>query len=338
MKTKDRILEFIKQKKHITGKELSSLLHISRQAIHRHMKELIRNGEVVKIGNTKGATYAPAGRIKPERKFGQMLTLTEVEEHTVLEKIVFSLNLGNNLKENVLDIFKYVFTEILNNAIEHSESTTCSIKVFHNPYECSFMIRDYGIGIFNSIRTKFSLPDENSAMAELLKGKTTTMKNKHSGEGVFFSSKSGDRVSFRSHKINIIFDNMANDIFVEDKKFIEGTEVKFTIPPSSKRNLQLIFNEYAPEVYDYKFEKTKIFVKLLQKKYGARSEARRLLSGLDKFREILLDFKGVKSIGQGFADEIFRVFKNTYPHIVISTVNLNPIIAQMIEHIVDNKL
>ena len=33
-------------------------------------------------------------------------------------------------------------------------------------------------------------------------------------------------------------------------------------------------------------------------------EARRLLANLDKFREVVLDFRAVRSIGQGFADEV----------------------------------
>ena len=63
----------------------------------------------------------------------------------------------------------------------------------------------------------------------------------------------------------------------------------------------------------------------------SRSEARRLLLGLEKFKEIILDFKDVKKIGQGFADEIFRVFHNRHPNIVINTVNVSPTIKQMRE-------
>ncbi len=47
----------------------------------------------------------------------------------------------------------------------------------------------------------------NKHIIELIKGKRTTMPDRHTGEGVFFTSKSGDEVNFRSHRIRIIFDN-----------------------------------------------------------------------------------------------------------------------------------
>ena len=47
----------------------------------------------------------------------------------------------------------------------------------------------------------------------------------------------------------------------------------------------------------------------------------------------MLDFKGVNSIGQGFADEVFRVFKNQYPEISIEVSNTNSAVDAMIRHV-----
>jgi hypothetical protein len=41
-------------------------------------------------------------------------------------------------------------------------------------------------------------------------------------------------------------------------------------------------------------------------------------------------------IGQGFTDEIFRVFQNKHPDIIIKTENVIPTVQQMIRHVVDN--
>ncbi len=338
MSTKDKILKYLKHKKSTSGKEIADLLGISRQAVNKHIKVLIQKGKVVKEGHTRGAVYKIAGKIKPLKQLKQRYVLTDLEEDKVFNEVELYLNLRKNLRKNVFDIVKYTFTEILNNAIEHSQSKDCLIEVMIDQYMYNFIIRDYGIGIFYSIHTKFNLPDETSAIQELIKGKTTTMREKHTGEGVFFTSKSGDIVTFRSHKINLIFDSIKKDIFVEEKKFIKGTEVKLSISKNSKRDLKKIFNQYSPEEFDYRFERTKIFIKLFHKDYISRSEARRLIFGLDKFKEIILDFKGVKSIGQGFADEVFRVFQKLHPDIVIKVENLNPIIRSIISHVVDNKI
>ena len=63
----------------------------------------------------------------------------------------------------------------------------------------------------------------------------------------------------------------------------------------------------------------------------SRSQARRLLAGLDAYTRIVFDFKGVDGIGQAYADEIFRVFPNQQPQIRIDYVNAGPATVFMIE-------
>ncbi|UCG30128.1 MAG: DUF4325 domain-containing protein [candidate division WOR-3 bacterium] len=337
MKTMEEILRLIKQERAVSGKEIQEHLGISRQAMNKHLKKLIQKGEVLKIGSTKGAMYRIAGKIIAPEHFRKVYLLKGLEEDKAFSEIVTCFNLRKKLRKNVFDLINHAFTEILNNAIEHSLSSKCRVEILVDQYVCKFLIRDFGIGIFHSIRDKFGLKDEYAAVGELIKGKTTTMKERHTGEGVFFTSKSGDRVVFRSHKTNLIFDNLKGDIIVEEKKFVKGTEVEFGISRKSRRDITGIFRFYAPEEFDYGFEKTKVFVKLFQREYVSRSEAKRMLFGLDKFREIILNFKGVRSLGQGFVDEIFRVFQKQHPEIKISVENVNPSIAPILMHTVDYK-
>jgi uncharacterized protein (DUF1330 family) len=65
-------------------------------------------------------------------------------------------------------------------------------------------------------------------------------------------------------------------------------------------------------------------------RFISRSEARRLVSGLDRFREVILDFEGVESVGQGFADEVFRVWAPAHPDVTITTVNMSEPVAFMV--------
>ncbi|MEK7515598.1 MAG: DUF4325 domain-containing protein, partial [Patescibacteria group bacterium] len=46
-----------------------------------------------------------------------------------------------------------------------------------------------------------------------------------------------------------------------------------------------------------------------------------------------LDFGRVPTIGQAFADEIFRVFRLKYPQIRIQTVNANEAVKFMIDRV-----
>jgi biotin operon repressor len=306
MAMKEKILALIEEKKALSGVQLSEFLGISRQAVNKHLKQLLQNGSLIKEGVTRGAVYRIAtSEIKISKKFKKSFFLDGLEEDKVFQQINMALNLARIISPKAFEIAKYAFTEMLNNAIDHSHSEKCNV------------------GIFFSIYDKFRLADENNAVGELIKGKTTTMQEKHTGEGIFFTSKAADKMFFRSGRIKLLFDNQKKDIFIEEIRNIRGTEVFFRIKKRTRKKLEDIFSIFAPEEFDYKFEKTRAMVKLFKKEYISRSEARRIYHGLDKFKVIILDFKGVKIIGQGFADELFRIL---------------PSLQTIINHVVDNTI
>ncbi len=61
-----------------------------------------------------------------------------------------------------------------------------------------------------------------------------------------------------------------------------------------------------------------------------RSEAKRLMQCASQFRCVVLNFAEVGSIGQAFADEIFRVFANAHPDVELIATNAVPEVQQMI--------
>jgi biotin operon repressor/anti-sigma regulatory factor (Ser/Thr protein kinase) len=340
MDTKKQILDKLNESESLTGRELCKILDISRQALNKHIQTLIETGKIVKHGRTRGAVYRLGTKPKGNAvdKLCRIINLSGAHEDQVFDDFNVILNTKKMLDKNIYDILYYSFTEMLNNAIDHSSSEKCNISISLDMYKIRFIIRDNGIGIFSSIHKKFGLPDENSAIGELIKGKTTTMKERHSGEGIFFTSKLGDIVSFRSHGLKIVFDNVRKDVFVQKKRFIAGTEVDFEINRHSKRKIDKCFHQFAPEEFDYKFDRTSILVKLFHKDYVSRSEAKRLVSGLDKFKEVILDFKDVDSMGQGFADELFRVFMSGHPEIKVHVRNAGDPVKIILSHVVDNDI
>lgn len=62
----------------------------------------------------------------------------------------------------------------------------------------------------------------------------------------------------------------------------------------------------------------------------SRSEAKRLLQRVDRFRCVVLDFAEVATIGQAFADEIFRVFANEHPEVELVPIHAATQVQQMI--------
>jgi hypothetical protein len=221
---------------------------------------------------------------------------------------------------------------MLNNAIEHSHASIADVAMHVDAGTVGFEIRDRGIGLFHSIADKLELPDEHAAMVELLKGRTTTMPEAHSGEGIFFTARAADVLVLCSHRIRLEWSALHTDVFAADQRFLRGTSVEFRVRRDTRRKLTAVFETYAPEEFDYRFERTQILVRLLRAGYVSRSEARRLTGNLEKFQQVELDFSGVSSIGQGFADEVFRVYASRQPGTTIVAVNASPAVAAMIRH------
>ncbi len=55
------------------------------------------------------------------------------------------------------------------------------------------------------------------------------------------------------------------------------------------------------------------------------------MARIDQFREVILDFKGITSIGQAFADEVFRIYRRDHPGVNVSPVNMAPDVKGMIQ-------
>jgi hypothetical protein len=119
------------------------------------------------------------------------------------------------------------------------------------------------------------------------------------------------------------------------QKIKRGTRVTFTLATTSSRHLDDVFKKYANLVDEgsFGFDKTEIRVKLYATAgvHISRSQARRILSGLEKFQIILLDFDQVPIVGQAFVDEIYRVFKNAHPNIHIKEENMSEGVRFMVE-------
>lgn len=239
----------------------------------------------------------------------------------------------DGIPQNVLSICQYGFTEILNNAIEHSEGKTARIAVCRTDATIQIEIADDGVGIFRKLTRDLQLDDERHAILELAKGKLTTDPQHHTGEGIFFTSRVFDQFTIRSGYLRFTHQTLTGDWLVENNVSINGTQVSMEISTASSRTLQAVFDEYTAGEGDYGFTRTKVPVLLAQ--YGdenlvSRSQARRVLARFERFREIVLDFHGVTLIGQAFADEIFRVFRQAHPEINLTWQNANLEIEKMI--------
>lgn len=302
---------------------------ITRQAVNKHLKRLTAEGSLAETGLTRSRSY----------KLCPLLEWTKTHEVTPesAEDVVWRNDVREvlgQLPDNVLDIWHYGFTEMFNNAIDHSGGKHIFIRVRKTAANTQMVIQDDGIGIFRKIQTEMNLLDERHAILELAKGKLTTDPKRHSGEGIFFTSRMFD--SFDIHSGGVYFNHQfgeAEDWIFEREPRPYGTGVWMGINNHTSRTLRKVFDQYSTDD-DYGFTKTVVPVKLAQ--YGndkliSRSQAKRVLARAELFKVVIFNFDGVETIGQAFADEIFRVFPLKHPEIQLMPMKANSEVKRMIE-------
>jgi len=341
MKNKDKILQVIKQKGRVTSSDITKIIGVSRQYVHAVISHLITEKEVIKLGGTRNAFYVSTEYVQEHpdilpSTFKKKYRNISLEEHSVLMELEEKFPLISNIPENIKSIFTFAFSEMFNNAIEHSESKIISVEVSLRNNKLSFIIEDSGIGVFRNIMKKKKLRSVVEAIQDLLKGKTTTMPKSHSGEGIFFTSKASDLFILDSFGRQLSIRTLLDDVTVKQVSISKrGTRVIFEISIDSELHLNDVFKKYTniEGGSDFGFDKTEIRVRLFTTSgvHISRSQARRILSGLEKFKIILLDFDKVPVVGQAFADEIYRVFQNAHPDILIQEENMSAGVRFMVE-------
>jgi len=341
MNIKKLILKKLAKKQTLRVADIVKATGFSRAYINRFFQELRNEGKIILLGRANRSQYTLIESVKLAKKtlltVHRVLRNKNLSEESVLDEIKRDTGIFLTLPKNVTAILDYAFTEMLNNAIEHSQSPKIEIIVKKDLSGIRFDVVDFGIGIFNHLMKKKGLKSEFEAIQDLLKGKQTTAPQEHSGEGIFFTSKVADILTIQSSKKKLIFHNLLNDIFIKDIKSIKGTKVTFFINLKSKRKLPEIFKEYSGSSYE--FSKTKVVVRLykMDSDYISRSQARRILSGLDSFKKVILDFSEVETVGQAFVDEVFRVWQAKHPKIELLPQNVNENIAFMINRAFEGK-
>lgn len=184
-------------------------------------------------------------------------------------------------------------------------------------------VRDRGVGALPLLQERLELEDLYDALGELTKGKTTTDPGRHTGEGIFFTSKAVDVFTLESGGLKWTVDNVRHDQAVGASEVTQGTRVRCELDPASTRSIADIFGAYTDE--DHQFSRTKAVVRLFGfgVRFVSRSEAKRLMRGLERFREGELDFRDIEEVGQGFVDEVLRVWPQQHPETVVKPTGMS---------------
>jgi anti-sigma regulatory factor (Ser/Thr protein kinase) len=309
---------------------IASEFDLSRQAARKHLSSMVKDGLLTVTGRTRNRKYQLAFLVNQT---------TGIETNNLFEDAVWTEYIVphlSGLPENVIQVLSIATSEMLNNVIDHSESDRLQLTVIRTAAAVDVIIRDFGVGVFKKVQEAFNLIDERQAILELSKGRLTTAPDQHSGYGIFFTSRMVNSFKLWSGRLFFHHTDNVEDWLIGFDTEIQGTYAALTVRSDSQLSPKDVYDKFCSDPNlesDIGFHRTHVPLKLAQfgnESLVSRSQAKRVLSRFDRFREVMLDFNGVEFVGQAFIDEIFRVFRLQHPDVRVIAINANRQVQQML--------
>jgi anti-sigma regulatory factor (Ser/Thr protein kinase) len=240
-----------------------------------------------------------------------------------------------DLPPEVRRMAQHAFTELLNNAVDHSGGSAVTVSMRQTPLHLQLLVSDDGCGLFHRIAQSFDIADPALAMLELSKGKLTSAPDRHSGHGLFFSARLAD-----------VFDLHANHAGFQHRSWgapawqptrpapHSGTSVYLAIALDTQRTLDSVLRA-ASSSGGYDFDRTRVPLRLMADgaTLASRADAKRVAARLAQFRFVEIDFSGIDDVGHAFADELFRVFGGQHPQVELATVGMGPRVSATVRSV-----
>ena len=320
-----RVQQILDRRGEVQNRDVAHALRVSPATAQRLLQALVVGGSLQRIGRGPATRY----RLRTVRR---RFNLKKLDEHRVWDQIGTDIARIRPLPPDVAPNLAYAATEILNNAVDHSCGRRVDVTVaFERGGITVTEVSDDGVGVFRRVCEDFGFPTPQEAIVQLEKGRLTSDPARHSGEGLFFSSKAVTRFRIESQGVAWIVDNQVGDSGIAPSDVRRGTRVRLETIPGHMPRLEELFASYT-DPDSLRFTRTRSTIRLvtLGRVLVSRSEAKRSLARLDDFRHVALDFSGVEVVGQGFCDEIFRVFARAHPDVTLEPVGMNDTVAFMV--------
>ena len=311
------------------SKAVAENFGINQNTAHKYINKLIEDGIIERAEYGKYKLIAKKYEFHLTRKGGEL-------NSDMYAFNTFFKSLLEKYANNVFEIWQYSISEMTNNVMDHSNAEDLYITINQNYLNTFVSLYDNGIGIFEKIKDYFNYESIEDAICELSKGKLTTDSSCHSGEGIFFTSKAMDEFFIESKGKKFIVNRLdESGLYEINESGSDGTTVYMGLSNQSRKRISEIFDTYSD--IDNGFNKTKIVLKnIFDSSPISRSQARRVCNNLNKFKEVTVDFSEIEWVGQGFADQLFRVFAADNPDIKIIPENMNEVVSKMYNHILNS--
>lgn len=310
------------------AERLAERLAVGRRTAGRLLRELVAAQWLVSTGTPRRPRHGPGLLREVVRRY----PLAGLDEHSPWVRDFAPCFV---LPAEVCRIAQHAFTELVNNAIDHSGGTQVVVSMRQTASHLQLLVSDDGCGLFERIGQSFGITDPALATLELAKGRLSSQPERHSGRGLFFTARLADVLDVHANRH--AFQRRAWDggrwrgtRAAADR----GTSVFVGIALDTPRRVDAVLRGQSLAGDSYAFESTRVPLQLLtgvRVGLESRAQARLAAERLARFARAELDFDGIDAIGHGFADELFRVFARNHPGTQLVPVRAAPRIEALID-------
>jgi len=300
----------------------------SHRAAVAALRRLVEANWLSRSGTARRPVYGP-GLL---RQVARSYTLYGLQEDIPWQRD-FAPNF--DLPKHVARMIQHGFTELVNNAADHSGGSSVTVSLRQTPSHVQLLVSDDGCGVFDKICEAFDIADAQHAMLELSKGRLTSQPEMHTGRGLFFSSQLAD--VFDIHANNTAFQRRAWESggWQKGKPLPrQGSSIYMAIALDTKRTLDQVLEAWSIDGTGIEFDQTTIHLRLLAgpgQPLDSRAQARRVVARLPMFKRAEISFEGVNDVGHGFTDELFRVFGRAHQEVELVPTHMTPRIAALVK-------
>ncbi len=306
---------------------LAQRLGLCRSGARRLLRSLVDNQWLSRSGPRNRPVYRPGLLRQVVRRYA----LSGLQEDAPWSRD-FAPNFA--LPPAVARMLQHGFTELVNNAVDHSGGKQVVVSMRQTPSQVQLLVSDDGRGLFEVIGEHFQINDPACAMLELAKGKLTSLPARHSGRGLYFTARIADVLDLHANAAGYSQRGWDPDQWLAVRPACRGgTSVYLAISLDTERTLDQVLRRHSLDGQGYRFERTSVPLRLLAGPAAvleSRAQARRVAQRLDQFRRVDMDFSGVAEVGHAFADELFRVCGPACAGTEIAPVQMAPQVAAMV--------
>ena len=146
---KQYLLEKITSNDSSPTKTVAETCNINLSTVHSYIKELISDNIIRKIKRGQYELVSQNYTYTLSRKNGDLQDDMYALAHCLSPHI-------SHLAQNVQDIWSYVFSEMINNVMDHSAAEIAKIIIIQDYLKTEVVIFDNGVGIFEKIKDHFN--------------------------------------------------------------------------------------------------------------------------------------------------------------------------------------